>query len=299
MNTNILWLGTPQCDNPALVGGKTANLSRLAAREPVPPGFCLTTASYQRAHESRRPRTATGGSAVALPAALRAELVRAYAQLAARSGLAAPPVAVRSSAVDEDGGAASFAGQHETYLNVAGAGAVVDAVARCWESARSQRALAYRQHYGMGTQGAPVAVLVQQLVVADVSAVVFSSDPVTGARDRIVINASWGLGESVVGGTVTPDTYTVRKSDLAVIGRQIAEKRQMTVAVPGGTAEVPVPRFLRNQPALDGDQIGMLAQLALELETTMGWAVDLECAYQDGQLHLLQCRPITTLAQAA
>jgi pyruvate,water dikinase len=122
---------------------------------------------------------------------------------------------------------------------------------------------------------------------------------VTGARDRIVINASWGLGESVVGGTVTPDTYTVRKADLAVIGRQIAEKRQMTVAVPGGTAEVTVPRFLRNQPALDGDQIDMLARLALELETTMGWAVDLECAYQDGQLHLLQCRPITTLAQVA
>jgi phosphoenolpyruvate synthase/pyruvate phosphate dikinase len=299
MNTNILWLGTPQCDNPALVGGKTANLSRLAAREPVPPGFCLTTASYALAHGARRPRKAASTSAVALPAALRAELVLAYAQLAARSGQAAPPVAVRSSAVDEDGGAASFAGQHETYLNVAGADAVVDAVARCWESARSQRALAYRHHYGMDTQGAPVAVLVQQLVVADVSAVVFSSDPVTGARDRVVINASWGLGESVVGGTVTPDTYTVRKSDLAVVGRQIAEKRQMTVAVPGGTAEVTVPRFLRNQPALDGDQIDMLARLALELEMTMGWAVDLECAYQDGQLHLLQCRPITTLAQAA
>jgi len=120
-------------------------------------------------------------------------------------------VAVRSSALDEDGAGASFAGQHETYLNVVGAAAVAEAVARCWASVRSSRALEYRRRQGFPLDGARIAVLVQQLIPADVSSVVFSANPVTGSRDEVMINASWGLGESIVGGTVTPDTYVVRR----------------------------------------------------------------------------------------
>jgi len=110
-------------------------------------------------------------------------------------------------------------------------------VTRCWESARSERALAYRRQYGLSLQRPKQAVLVQQLVASDVSAVVFSANPITGSRDEIMINASWGLGESLVGGTVTPDTFVVRKSDLIVTTRAIAEKARMTISAPGGTRD--------------------------------------------------------------
>lgn len=143
-----------------------------------------------------------------------------------------------------------------------------------------------------------MAVLVQQLVVADVSAVVFSADPTSGARDRVVINATWGLGESLVGGTVAPDLYVVRKRDLRILSRHIAEKTVMTVATPegdavGGVREVPV--CMRREPALDNAQIRALADLARMLENSQGWPVDLECAYQKGRLYLLQCRLVTTV----
>jgi pyruvate,water dikinase len=202
---------------------------------------------------------------------------------------------VRSSAVDEDGATASFAGQHETYLNIVGADAIIQAVTRCWESARSERALEYRRQQGLSLEHPQIAVLVQQLVASDVSAVVFSANPITGNRNEVVINASWGLGESIVGGTVTPDMFVVRKSDVAVISRVLADKQHMTVSAPGGTREVDVPRFLRQQASLSDEQAREMAQLALSLEATMGHPVDVECAYAGGGLYLLQCRPITTL----
>ena len=190
---------------------------------------------------------------------------------------------------------ASYAGQHETSLNIRGVEAVADAVVHCWRSAQSPRARAYRGAQGRARDDVQVAVLVQQLIVADSSAVLFSAHPVTGSRDEIVVNASWGLGESIVGGTVTPDTYVVRKADLAVVSRQVAAKRRMTVAVPGGTREVDVPRFLRTRSTLTEEQAVEIAHLGLALEATLGRPVDVECAYQDGRLFLLQCRPITTL----
>jgi pyruvate,water dikinase len=144
-----------------------------------------------------------------------------------------------------------------------------------------------------------VAVLVQALVAADVSAVVFSAHPVTGDRGEIVVTASWGLGESIVGGTVTPDTWTVRKADLAIRDVSIGEKARMTVAAPGGARDVDTPRFLRAQPALAEARVRELARLALALEAWAGWPVDLECAYRGDALALLQCRPITTLRAPA
>jgi pyruvate,water dikinase len=250
----------------------------LAATHPVPPGFCLA---------------ATQADA-RLTAGFESELVRAYAHLGQRCGTPKPPVAVRSSAVDEDGHQASFAGQHESYLNVIGPEAVATAVQHCLASAQTERARHYRRVHGL-TERSNVAVLVQQLVMADVSAVVFSADPRTGDPDRILINASWGLGESIVGGTVTPDLYVVRKGDLHILSRQVADKRCMTVARPHGTLEVPVPGCMRTEPALQDEQVRELARLACKLEEHQGWAVDLECAYQDERLYLLQCRPITTL----
>ena len=292
---SVAWLGRGECHDCALLGGKASNLCHLAAEHRVPPGFCLTADAYD--HALTTGLAADGDSApTSLPPELFEELVRAYRELGDRCGLDAPSVAVRSSALDEDGAGASFAGQHETYLNIVGVAAVAEAVARCWASVRSPRALEYRRRQGLPLDGVRIAVLVQQLIPADVSSVVFSANPVTGSRDEVVINASWGLGESIVGGTVTPDTYVVCKADMAIASRQIAEKRQMTVSVPGGTREVDVPRFLRSQPTLRDDQAVEMARLGVTLEGRMGHPVDMECAHHGGRLYLLQCRPVTTLA---
>jgi pyruvate,water dikinase len=293
----IVWLGEPAAESRALVGGKVAPLSRLAARYRVPPGFALTTRAYDLAGALLGDGPGADGSV--LPDLLKRQVEVAYRALAELTGLDEPPVAVRSSAVDEDGAATSFAGQHDTYLNVIGAEAVCDAIVRCWASARAPRVLEYRRQHGLQTDTARIAVLVQQLVVADVAGVVFSANPLTGCRDETVINASWGLGESIVGGSVTPDTYVARRTgpsaDWTIVERGLAEKRRMTVAVPGGTREVDVPRLLAGRPSLTDEQIVEAARLAFDLEQAMGWPVDLEFAHRDDVLYLLQCRPITTL----
>jgi pyruvate,water dikinase len=277
---SLLWLGDPKSFDAALVGGKAANLSRLARMyHRVPDGFSLPVTVMDEAH----------------PLDLHNEITAAISDLMACHSLDDFIAAVRSSAVDEDGATASFAGQHETYLNIVGADAIIQAVTRCWESARSEHALDYRRQQGLSVERPQIAVLVQQLVTADVAAVVFSANPVTGDRDEVIINASWGLGESIVGGTVTPDTFIVHKSDVAVVQRVIADKQRMTVSAPGGTHEVDVPRFLRNTTSLNDEQVIEMAKLALTLEVTMEHPVDVECAYSGGELYLLQCRPITTL----
>ncbi len=287
---DVVWLGEAACHDVALAGGKAAQLSRLAARHQVPPGFCLTTAAFTPG-QSRE----AGDGAVSLPGALRGRLVDAYAALGERVATSDLAVAVRSSAADEDGQEASFAGQHETFLNVTGGSAVVDAVLGCLESAGSPQAAAYRRQQGLDADQVRVAVLIQQLIPADASAVAFSVNPVTGATDEVIINANWGLGESIVSGEVNPDMYIVEKSDPAAVTVKISEKSVMTVPMPGGTREVNVPQLMRRQPALTDAQASELARLCLTLETEMGWPVDIECAYRDEQLYLLQCRPITTV----
>lgn len=277
---NLLWLGDPKSFDSSLVGGKAANLSRLARMyHRVPDGFSLPVTVMDEVH----------------PLDLRDEIICAISDLMNCHRLPDFIAAVRSSAVDEDGATASFAGQHETYLNIVGADAIIQAVTRCWESAQSGHALDYRCQQGLSVKRPQLAVLVQQLIAAEVAAVVFSANPITGNRDEVMINASWGLGESIVGGTVTPDTFIVRKSDLAIVQRIIADKQRMTVSAPSGTHEVDVPRFLRNTSSLNDEQVIEMAKLALTLEATMEHPVDVECAYAGGELYLLQCRPITTL----
>jgi len=277
---NLLWLGDPKSFDAGLVGGKAANLSRLARMyHRVPDGFSLPVTVMDEVH----------------PLDFRDDIICAISDLIACHRLSEFIAAVRSSAVDEDGITASFAGQHETYLNIVGAEAILQAVTRCWESARSEHALHYRRRQGLSVAHPQIAVFVQQLVASDVSAVVFSANPITGDHNEVMINASWGLGESIVGGTVTPDTFIVHKSDLAVVQRVVADKQYMTVSAPGGTHEVEVPRFLRNTCSLNDEQVIEMAKLALTLETTMEYPVDVECAYAGGELYLLQCRPITTL----
>jgi phosphoenolpyruvate synthase/pyruvate phosphate dikinase len=282
----VVWLDQPACQAVELTGGKAANLSRLAANYPVPPGFCLTTQAYARWAETADPAF--------MPPELQALLATAYATLAQQSRTAPLRVAVRSSAIGEDSQTASFAGQYATYLNVTGLEAVMDAVTRCWSSAQAERVRAYQQQQGQ-VQAQPVAVLVQQLIAADVAFVAFSAHPVTGQRDEVVINANWGLGESIVNGTVTPDTYVVRKADWTLTTHTIAEKQRMTVLRPAGVQEVKVPGLLRKQATLTAAQASAIAQLATKLEAELHWPVDIEGAYQGDKLYLLQCRPISTL----
>jgi rifampicin phosphotransferase len=280
---HLLWLDDPRCRDPQLVGGKAAQLSRLATDFDVPPGFCVPAPLLD----------GLDATADVLPAALCDAIAAAYHALAERSGMADPPVAVRSSAIDEDGAQASFAGLHTTLLHIVGADAIADAVARCRRSAWSTQATAYRQRHGLDVGAPRVAVLVQQLVAADAAAVAFSIDPVSGDPDRIVVNATWGLGESLVGGHVTPDSYALRKADAQIVARQIADKARMYVPAAGGTQLVAVPDERRRLPALSDAQVAEVAHLAHTLEQRLGWPVDIECAYAGARLALLQCRPVT------
>ncbi|GAA3177462.1 hypothetical protein GCM10017688_32310 [Streptomyces ramulosus] len=278
MTVEVHWLGTPQTHRADVVGGKVANLSRLAERQPVPPGFCV----FGHSSEELATEFAADG------------ITSAYRELAARQEQNEPAVAVRSSAVDEDGEHTSFAGLNETYLNVVGEKAVVDAVRACVASFRSERALAYRSKWGLDAPD-QFAVLVQQLVTADVAGVAFSVDPVTHSGSTVVVNSSWGLGESIVGGTVTPDTYRVDRASWDVTERRIADKARMTVPAPAGVRELPVPRQLRSTETLSDAQVVRTARLAVQLEEQMGWPADVEFAWSAERLYLLQCRPVTAL----
>lgn len=281
--SEILRLDEPACQDATIAGGKAANLARLMAVHPVPPGFCLTAEAHDRW---------AGEATESFPEALARSVAEAYADLGRRCGVEEPVVAVRSSAVDEDGASASFAGIYVTCLNVRGLDAVLRAIVRCWASAADPRVAAYRRSRGLA--GAGVAVLVQELVAADAAAVAFSKNPTTGAADEIVINANWGLGESVVGGLATPDTWILRRPELSTLRFQLGAKEQMTILDAEGTKEVPVLRTLRARPSLDAAQVRRVAELAVRLEEAMGWPVDIECAFKAEQLYLLQCRPVTT-----
>lgn len=277
--SEVLWLGDERCKDVTQVGAKAAHLSRLAALHLVPPGFAVSAME--------------GGSD--LTPALEESIRRAYRELVAATRNPLTPVAVRSSAIDEDSAGASFAGQHDTYLNIRGEDAVLHAVRRCSESALSAGAHEYRQQRGLEVERPLIAVLVQMLVQSVTSAVVFSANPITGARDEVMITAAWGLGESVVGGSVTPDLFILKRPALEILDRQIYSKDVMTVFAEGGTTDVGVPPELRGLPSLGVSQVLEIGRLAQKLEQAMGWPVDVECAVAYDELYLLQCRPITTL----
>jgi len=278
---DVAWLGELEAHEAVVVGGKAASLSRLAAEYRVPPGFALTAKALGLA----APDLARG----IVPELLRLHIADAY------SILGEGRVAVRSSAIDEDGDAHSFAGQHETFLNVEGVDAIAEAVVLCFASAFTARALDYRLHVGLPVDHIGLAILVQAQILADSAGVVFSANPISGSLDEIVINMSYGLGESIVGGTTTPDTFIVRKADLEIVSRTIGEKRRMTVPVPGGTRELETPALLRDLPSVTDALVLELAALALRLESDTGVPVDIECAVKGNDVYLLQSRPITTL----
>jgi pyruvate,water dikinase len=313
----IVKLNSPEA-TLELVGGKGASLARMAAAGlPVPPGFQITTHAYRRFVSENGLADAILSAAVQASATDPATLERTSAQiqsLFAQStipddvaaliresygelGKDDPPVAVRSSATAEDLPEMSFAGQMETYLNVCGGDHVLAAVKRCWGSLWTARALAYRAQQGIHPEDLSIAVVVQRLVPADVAGVIFTANPVTGARDQVMINAAWGLGEAIVGGQVTPDTIIVAKQTGAIASQEIAHKEVMTVRVAGGTREEPVPAEKRARAALPLAQAAELVRLGAEIEQLYGQPMDIEWAMCDKRIFILQARPITALPE--
>jgi phosphoenolpyruvate synthase/pyruvate phosphate dikinase len=178
---------------------------------------------------------------------------------------------------------------------VIGSDSVVEMIIKCWRSLGNEHAIDYRKANGLDIDSAQMGVVVQQLVFADVSAVAFSANPISGERSEVVINANYGLGEAVVSGLATPDTIVLQRSDLSQQTVTIGAKEIMTVRTDNGTDEKPVPRIMRGMQVLTEAQATEIAQLVVNLEEHNGWPVDVECAIHDSQLYLLQCRPITTL----
>ena len=224
--------------------------------------------------------------------AVASEDEQAIAQVAEAIRDLRAPLAVRSSAVDEDGKDASFAGQHLTLLNVPSVEEVPSAVRDIWWSANSDSAITYRQRAGLFTRPS-VGVVVQTLLNPDAAGVMFTQNPVTGADERL-IEAAWGLGEAVVAGLVIPDNFRLGRSG-EVLERKAGRKKIAIRSVPsGGTVEEKLPPERASQLCLDDAQLAELAQLATRCEEVYGRGRDIEWAFADGKLYLLQCRAITT-----
>ena len=233
-----------------------------------------------------------------LPSEIIAEIQQAYDALNERGQ--APAVAVRSSANAEDLPDLSFAGQQDTYLNVRGLNALVLAIRRCWASLWNARALGYRHQMDFSHNAVAMAVVVQRMVEAEVSGILFTANPTTGDRSELVVNASYGLGEAIVGGEVTPDTYVLERDSLNVKETIIGAKEQMFVSSSGqGTTAEPVSEARREDSSLPAPILSELASMALKVEQHFeGVPQDIEWAVADGQLWLLQSRPVTNLPPA-
>lgn len=298
----------------SLVGGKGSNLIALsAAGFPVPPGFVVTAHAYRRFLEAVDwLDDALAGLDYSQPARLRDQCAAMRERLAGHpmpSDVAAAvreaidrlgepgegPFAVRSSSTLEDLAQAAFAGQHDTYLNVRGVDAVLEKIRDAFVSLWGDRAVLYRHHQGFAQTQARMAVVVQRQIACDRAGVGFSINPVSGQLDRLIIDANYGLGESVVSGEGEVDHFELDKSSLAVAARTIGHKDHRIVAAAEGTAEESVPPELADVPCLDDDGLRGVATLLKAVEAHYGWPQDIEWGYRDGDLFLLQSRAVTTI----
>jgi pyruvate, water dikinase len=306
----------------AFAGGKGANLGELVkAGFPVPAGFVVGAPGYagfcdgsglrdrlaslledldvddpagldQAEKEARRMLLAED-----VPDELEREIRRHYAELGGSVDVA---VAVRSSATAEDTAADSFAGMNETFLNVTGADEVVDAIRRCWASLFGARTIYYRAKRGFGQADMDIAVVVQRQVAAVKAGVMFTIDPATGAADRLVIEGAFGLGESVVSGSVSPDRYVIDKDDLAVVTRALGRKElAIDPVATGGTVRRQLTTQEASRPVLSDDEAGKLAELGRRIERHYGTPQDTEWAIDEhGGIWILQARPVTATGAA-
>jgi phosphohistidine swiveling domain-containing protein len=317
--TYTAWFDEIGKQDIALVGGKGANLGELSrAGLPVPPGYVVTTRAYDAFVEVSgikgevvalasvpRAEDPAGFEEVAegiralfsegkVPQEMADEIRAAYQELGEDGEIA---VAVRSSATAEDLAGASFAGQQETYLNVRGAEALLEAVENCWASLWTARAMAYRTRQGIAPETVSLAVVVQRMVESEAAGVMFTANPSNGRRNELTISAAWGLGESVVSGTVTPDSIVVEKGSGRVLSRETADKGVMTVYTEDRTAERPVPEVQRLAPVLDDEMVGELARYGKRIEDHYGTPQDIEWALSGGEFYVVQARTITALPE--
>ena len=308
-------------------GGKSSALGELIAAEiPVAPGFALSTSAFHAfvreagldgkiATELSRVSPGDVDSVVAashaigeamrsapMPDAVRAEIGAAYEILAAEADISTPPVAVRSSALGEDGEDATFAGQLESYLWIRGAEQIANAVRDCWVSLFGPPAIAYRAHVGQDEPAMGVAV--QLMVDAAVSGVLFTCNPVSGDPSMVAVNASWGLGLAVVGGEVTPDDFLVSKVTGEIVRERVHAKDVEYVPDGGGrgAVRVDVPEERRAIACLDRTALDALVAVGRRVERAFGshqdveWAIARERGLPDG-LFVLQARPVTALPE--
>lgn len=316
----IAWFAEIDRKDVSLAGGKGASLGdMLRAGLPVPPGFVVCTTTFRKFLASggldkkiaRALKKVDVEDAASLeraakqiteqiesqepPTKLRDAILGAYRRLSEDYGGTAV-VAVRSSAAAEDSQAASFAGLQETYLNVYGDKCVLQQVQACWGSFFQPRAIFYRGQRG-SLLDTSIAVVVQRMVNPDKSGVMFTVDPVQRRRDRVMIEAVWGLGETVVSGLVTPDHYVVNKSDGTLVSKFVPRKPVMIVREESrtGTRHVDLPQDKAVAQVLTLDEIAWLADLGRQIEAHFGSAQDVEWAIEGDDLYVLQSRPVTTM----
>jgi len=304
----ISWFDEAACEDPGIAGGKGASLARLhRAGLPVPYGFVVRAEALVGTLESGgRQRQVSGlledASPDALPSrakeaqalvmeaplvsGLDSEVARAYARLGEG------PVAVRSSACAEDSETASFAGQQDTFLNIRGSAAVLASVRQCWASFFSERAVFYRSRKG-SLGDLRMAVVVQRLLAPEKSGVMFTIDPVRRRRDQMVIEAVHGLGESAVSGMVTPDHYIVSREGELKRAQLSTQTLAIVAAAEGGVHEVTLDPEVGGARVLSDGQLADLAQMGTKLEDLFGAPQDVEWAFENERLYLLQSRPVT------
>lgn len=321
--TYAVWFDEYRRELAPSLGGKCASLGELTtAGLPVPPGFAITIDGHQavcagiadRVAEllaACDPADAAGLTRTSvelrglvescpIPDDIRNVITEAYVRLGERCGLTDVPVAVRSSATCEDSPEASFAGEHDTYLWVCGEQDVLEAVRRCWSSLFTERAIAYRHKMGMATEAVAMSVAVQKMVRPKAAGVAFTLNPHNGDRSQIAIDASWGFGEAVVAGEVTPDNYLVDKVLFAITRRTVSPKVVEYVLAEDrrGVRQVEVPPDRCTVPCLDDEEITAVARLARRAEKHYGspqdteWAIDVDLPPGERVL-LLQSRPET------
>ena len=311
------------------VGGKGLSLAKMInAGIPVPDGFHITTESYRTFIEanylqtkiltalkdvdSSLPATFKTASATigrlfagaSIPNGIASAITTAYNDLNRKSSIEnregiedGKSVAVRSSATAEDLPDTSFAGQQETFLNIRGEEDLLVAVKKCWASLWTARAIAYRIKNNIYQNTVALAVVVQEMVDAEVAGILFTANPINGHRDEMVVNAAWGLGEAIVSGLVSPDTIVAEKTTGKVKSYEVAEKTVITVRTEKGTSEEPLNDARRRSKVLNKADIVELVDIARRIEAYYGKPQDIEWCLTDGKFFIVQSRPITTLKE--
>lgn len=303
-----------------LVGGKGANLGEMVkAGFPVPPGFVVTVHAYDlfleennlstqiknilKVTNAGNPEQLTEASrkiqrkvvAGKVPESVSREVILAYKKL---SGfLQQALVAVRSSATAEDLPSLSFAGQQATFLNIKGEANLMNAVRECWASLFTARAIFYREENKISHEKVKISVIVQKMIQSEVSGVSFSIDPVTNEKDKIVIEAVWGLGETIVQGSALPDRYVVQKETFAILSKEVSEQPIRLIKVGKETKEIEVPEKLRQIQKISNEEIIALAKIADELQKHYFFPQDIEWAKEGKKLFIVQTRPVTTISK--